>query len=134
MNAVRALIAVLLIAVIGLTAALIIASSDASSTNARQAVAIRELRARMAKAESSADAAREVTAVKGDVSTVKDDLATLKATARSLSRKIAEVTDCLPEIQTEINSIDVDRYGYISTNTQVSRPCQKIVYPGANGD
>lgn len=146
MNAIRALIGVLVVAVVGLAIALVLVSSSASSSNAKQADQIKALQVdvtatqaavKQAKAAAVSSGQEDVTAVKADVADVKADVETVKtslaAQGRSTGRRISTIMDCLPEMQTEMNSLDVDRFGYISMNSQVSRPCQKVVYPSGTG-
>lgn len=146
LTAIRAMVVVLLLAVIGLVIGLVLVSSTASSNNASQADQIRSLQAqvrqtqsavRQAKAAAVSSGQEDVTAVKADVADVKADIETVKtslaAQGRSTGRRIETIMNCLPEMQTEMGSIDVDKYGYISMNAQVSRPCQKVVYPSPDG-
>lgn len=143
MKVVRSLIGVLLVAVVGLIAAFVLVTSDLSATNTQQASAIRDLKVQVKKAqdraqtaEVKADTARQsgINALRKDVDAAKEDIDTLQTRGKVIDRKMTSVMDCLPEMQTEMNSIDVDRYGILSMTAQVSRPCQKLVYPDASAD
>jgi chromosome segregation ATPase len=143
MTALRIVAAAALIGVAGLLVALVVIASGASATNARQSSAIAELRGQVRKAQARAAAAEtkartagqgEVVALRGEVTSAKEEITALQGSTRSLSRRLSTLADCLPEVQTEMNSLSVDRYGYVSTDSQVSRVCQKVVYPDSTGD
>lgn len=99
----------------------------------------------------------DVSAARGDVAALRTDNVALKAKVAAVSRPTGEwakasdfsdlsykvdqatsqlkrvatttgrMTDCIPELQAELNSLDVSD-GYASISQQVSRPCWTIVY------
>jgi len=47
------------------------------------------------------------------------------------TRKLKKVENCLPEIQTEVNTMELERYGneyFVSPGTQVSTYCSEVIY------
>jgi hypothetical protein len=86
----------------------------------------------MARANSVGD--QGMTKLQDDLAGVRGTVTTLQGTTRSLSRKVTSLTNCLPEVQDEINGLSIDNSGFISTGTNVSRVCFKVVYPNTGGD
>lgn len=57
-----------------------------------------------------------------------------KSSLKEVAKRVKKLEDCLPEIQTEINSLDLEAIGneyYVSTGSQVSSYCSPVVYPSA---
>jgi hypothetical protein len=57
-----------------------------------------------------------------------------KSSLKEVAKRVKKLEDCLPEIQTEINSLDLEAIGneyYVSTGSQVSSYCSPVVYPNA---
>ncbi|HEX2264667.1 MAG TPA: hypothetical protein VHH14_00115, partial [Solirubrobacterales bacterium] len=58
----------------------------------------------------------------------------LKAQEEALTqvtRKLRKVESCLPEIQTEVSTMELERFGneyYVSPSTQISTYCSDVVY------
>jgi outer membrane murein-binding lipoprotein Lpp len=49
---------------------------------------------------------------------------------QALEHKLKKVEACIPEVQNEINGLEVEpQYGYIENNSQVSAYCYSVVYP-----
>jgi hypothetical protein len=111
MTLLRIAVGVLAAAVVGLGVALVVVASNASSDIDRQEGRLAALERRAAESRSG-------------------DQAELTALRRDLRR----VTDCLPEMQTEIDTLDLDRETlFISPGSQLSRVCQPVIYPQQAG-
>jgi uncharacterized protein YoxC len=55
-----------------------------------------------------------------------------QSSLKEVAKRLKKVEECLPEIQTEINALDLEAVGseyFISTNSQVSSYCSPVVYP-----
>lgn len=121
-------VAVILLAVVSLAliAALVVVASDASSDRDDQAARIdaqqkqlTALQQRIQKAEA---------AVSGPQGEVTSKLARLQ-------RRTKSIEDCIPELQTEVNSLSIDRESLvISPTNQISRVCSTTLYGSAPGD
>jgi peptidoglycan hydrolase CwlO-like protein len=138
-NALRAVVAVLSALVVGLVVVVIVTASGQSSNNSARVDDIAVLRSQVREAKTAAKAAEvkaqssgqaEVSDLKRTVSATQSDVTALQARNRVLERKIKALADCLPEVQMELNSLEIDRQSlFISPSSQVSRVCQTVVYP-----
>lgn len=57
-----------------------------------------------------------------------------KTSLKEVAKRVKKLEDCLPEVQNEINSLDLEAIGneyYVRTGSQVSSYCSPVVYPGA---
>jgi uncharacterized protein HemX len=110
----RILVGVLAAAVLGLAVALVVVAGSASSDNDRQTDTLAQSDKRIAELER-----RVRESGNGDQADLGD-----------LRRHLRKVEDCLPEVQTELDSLNIDRETlYISPSNQLSRVCQPLVYP-----
>jgi hypothetical protein len=124
-NALRAVVAALSVLVVGLLAAFVVAASGQSSDNSARVGDIAVLRSQVHQAKAAAKAAEAKAQSSG------------QAEVSDLKRRLghAERRDGLPEVQTELNSLEIDRHSlFISPSSQVSRVCQAVVYPSSGGE
>lgn len=57
-----------------------------------------------------------------------------KGSLKEVAKRVRKLEECLPEVQTEINSLDLEAIGneyYVSPGSQVSSYCSPVVYPSA---
>jgi hypothetical protein len=107
MTLLRIVVGVLAAALMGLGVALVVVASNASSDIDRHTKRIAALERRVA--ESGSEDQAELT---------------------TLRRDLRRLTDCLPGVQTEIDTLDIDPETlFISPGSQLSRVCQPLVYP-----
>ena len=51
---------------------------------------------------------------------------------KEVASRLRKIEECLPEIQTELNSLELEAIGdeyYVGTGSQVSSYCSPVVYP-----
>jgi peptidoglycan hydrolase CwlO-like protein len=122
----KTVVAVLAISVLALIAALFVTASGASSDRDDQSARIdaqqkqlTTLLERVRKAEQ---------AVSGPQGEVASKLS-------KLQRRTKSIEDCIPELQTEVNSLTIDRESLlISPSNQISRVCSSTLYGSEPGD
>jgi hypothetical protein len=106
--------AVLATAVAGLAIALAVVAGNAASDNDQQAATLARADKRIAVLEH-----RVANSGSGN-----------QAKLTALAGQLKLVNDCLPEVQTEVDSLEIDRETlFISPSNQLSRVCQPLVYP-----
>jgi hypothetical protein len=130
MNALRAAVGVLLVAVVGLIVATVVFASNAGDAKTRAKTA-------------SADAGRasdELRKLSGEVKALASakptepvvtqaDLVALRTRLADAEKRVKVFEDCMPEIQGEIDSLRWNNNGgYIEVGQQLSRPCSKVIY------
>ena len=132
--ALRVAVGILIVAVIGLGVALFLVASSLSDDvdEANQTAAQAQTRADKAAAAKPPvpDVTRE------DIDTMKDTLTTeVESVQARLGKRVKHIEDCVPEIQAQIDSLDLDDSGfYITNDQQVSRVCQTFLYGRPLGD
>lgn len=129
----RAIVGVLIVAVIGLGAALYIVASDlggdvsdAQEQADRAMVQLRRVEAKPSTPQVTAD---DLDGLRSSVGDLQTDVSNVKTKLGATAKLAKNVTECLPEVQSQIDSLDWnDDGGYIETGQQVSRVCQPVIY------
>jgi hypothetical protein len=126
-TALRAAVGLLIVAVVALAVALFLVASNLSGDVdlAKRDAARAEAQAR--KVAATKPATPEVT--QAELDTVEDTLTTqVEGVQARVGKRIKRIEDCVPEVQAQIDSLDIEVGPYITTNQQVSRVCQSLVY------
>ena len=132
-TALRAAVRVLIVAVVGLGVALFLVASSLSADvdDAEQAAARAE-----EQAQEVADLKPVPEVTQNEMDMLEDTLTTqVEGVQSRLAKRIKRIEDCVPEVQAQIDSLDIEAGPYITTNQQVSRVCVNVVYgPPPTGD
>ena len=129
----RAVVGVLIVAVVMLGVALYSVASSVSAdvTNAKHqaSLAIDQLRDIEAKPSTPQVTATDLDSLRSTVDDLQAEMTGVKTKLGGTVKLTKRVTDCLPEVQAQIDSLDWnDDGGYIETGQQLSRFCQPVVY------
>jgi uncharacterized protein YoxC len=92
-------------------------------------VRVNDLDSRMSELDNT-------TAVLQDETSSEDQAAlrTQEVVLKEVSSKLKKLEACLPEVQNEIGSLGLERFGdeyFVENNAQVSSYCSPVVYPDA---
>lgn len=132
----RAVVGVLIVAVVGLGLALFLVASNLSGDVDQAKRDAAEAQAQARKVAASKPPAPEVTQAKLDTvsNTLTAQVDGMESKVGGLGKRVKQIEDCVPEVQAQIDSLDIEAGPYITTNQQVSRVCQRLVYGTAIGD
>lgn len=104
--------------------------SDVNDAQAAVATKSTEL----AGARKAVDELKESMDEQGKVELVTpEDLEEATAPTKAVSRRVKLIEECLPEIQSQLYSIEFDD-GYIDISQQLSRVCNALLYPPENNN
>jgi hypothetical protein len=60
-----------------------------------------------------------------------------KSSLKEVAKRLRKIEECIPEIQTEVNSMELENIGeefYVGVGSQVSSYCSDVVYPVQAGE